>query len=189
MKKTLITITLVLLSVRVFAWTSDDDKLATNTDRSLISTHGNGTDRPSYMGMAALDLSPFIPIHGIAAVAPNIGVHTSHGAFFPKSGLYVGMALEYSGFWNILTATPHLRWHYCTKKRTAGYIGAEAGVGFLFPAFGSKTVGYTPSGGVEIGCLINFRKVSLDLGLRFCFLDVRDISGMMMMPIRIGIVF
>lgn len=51
------------------------------------------SDTPVYMGMVSLNVSPYLPLPSFSAV-PSISVHTSHGAFFPRSGVYTGVSAE-----------------------------------------------------------------------------------------------
>ena len=64
------------------------------------------------------------------------------------------------------------------------YVGAEAGVGLDYATGGGAFF----NGAVELGAVINFRKVSLDLGIRAQFLPPFTLNSFLL-PVKIGLVF
>lgn len=88
----------------------------------------------------------------------------------------------------------HSPYHFlCTRDfclqsshegRTQGYVGAEAGIGIDYAMGGSVFF----NGAVELGLVVNFQKVSLDIGLRGQFMPPYAIDCFFL-PIRIGFVF
>ena len=153
-------------------------------DRGIC--HGKSTERPHYMGMVSINLSPYIPLPVFSSV-PSASLHTSHGVYFPHIGVYTGGSAEivYSVI-GVATLSSHTRYFYPSQHegRTQGYVGAEAGIGIDYASGGSVFF----NGTVELGLVVNFQKVSLDIGLRGQFMPPYAIDCFFL-PIRIGLVF
>ena len=79
-------------------------------------------------------------------------LHTSHGAVFPKENLYAGVGLDYNWLYggNYIDVTAHGKWFYPWRGR-------------VHPASAAFVV--TPG----LGFVINFGKVSLDIGAKCRF--------------------
>lgn len=154
---------------------------ASAQDRGIC--HGKSTERPHYMGMVSVNASPYIP----SPVMPGLSLHTSHGAFFPRQSVYTGVSVEavYSVI-GVATVSSHTRWFYpaADSKNAQGYVGAEAGVGLDYATGGGAFF----NGAVELGAVINFRKVSIDLGIRAQFLPPFALNSFLL-PVKIGLVF
>ena len=166
MKRIIILLALLALPFIAFAQTDD---AASKDDRPSVA---HGSEKIKYMGSATLgiDLLGFF-------------LHTSHGAFFPKDNLYAGLSVEYSMFFieHHINIAAHGRWFYPEKKKVQGYIGVEAGVSVLLPSYinaeeptpGKDTndTYYQTNAGLHLvpslGMVINFNKVSLDIGIKY----------------------
>ena len=159
---------------------------ASASERSGGLSHGKEGLKSHYMGMARLNLSPHIPIP-LFSSAPSLSLPTSHGVYFPHIGIYTGGSAEivYSVI-GVAAVSSHTRYFYPSSHegRTQGYVGAEAGIGIDYAMGGSVFF----NGAVELGLVVNFQKVSLDIGLRGQFMPPYAIDCFFL-PIRIGFVF
>ena len=108
-------------------------------------------------------------------------LHTSHGVIFPEENLYAGGSLQYLWLYggNYIDIAAHGRWFYPKQGKVQGYIGLEAGVTVLCPGYtnpewpGGPTDYYPAEASFVItpalGLVINFKKVSLDIGAKCRF--------------------
>ena len=155
-------------------------------ERSGGLSHGKDGLKSHSMGMVSINLSPYIPLPVFSSV-PSASLHTSHGVYFPHIGVYTGGSAEivYSVI-GVATLSSHTRYFYPSQHegRTQGYVGAEAGIGIDYASGGSVFF----NGTVELGLVVNFQKVSLDIGLRGQFMPPYAIDCFFL-PIRIGLVF
>lgn len=133
--------------------------------------HDTGTegDKVKYAGNAAV----YVNYIGVA-------FSTTHGVIFPSCNIYVGGSAEYSYNWgyNYTDFAAEGRWFYPRSGKVQGYIGIEAGVSVLLPG-----VKFDNSTGHDrnilasaeffarpaLGMVVNFRKVSLDIGVKCGF--------------------
>ena len=133
--------------------------------------HGTGSegDKVKYAG----NVTAYINFIGVA-------VSTTHGVIFPSCDIYVGGNAEYSYNWGYryTNLAAEGRWFYPRKGKVQGYIGLEAGVSVLLPG-----VKFDNSTGHDrnilasaeffvrpaLGMVVNFRKVSLDIGVKCGF--------------------
>lgn len=144
-------------------------------------------DKPvHYMGMTSVNISPYIPLP-ILSTAPSISLHTSHGAYFEKSGLYTGVSAEFMcSLVPVGHVSSHSRYYYPVAQngRTRGYAGVELGVGFDWQDGGPVFF----HGAAELGFTLNLGAVDLDLGLRAQFMPPYAFDCFFL-PVRIGLVF
>lgn len=197
MKRLLISITAMTLfcflgTDAIAATPARDENMfqaGTETVTALRLLNNRSSDRTSYMGMVSLNPG-FLCINSqtMFVMLPDISLRTSHGAFFPRSGIYLGGEVEYSpSMYNVLNVDPHLRYIYCTKRRVSGYVGAEAGATMLF----DHSFGVIFNAGLEVGLMVNFSKVSLDIGVRTNVIPLIPLGNacFIRIPLHIGIVF
>ena len=152
--------------------------------RSL--SHGRNAERPHYMGMASINISPWVPIDNFSAI-PALSFHTSHGVFFPRQGIYTGASAEaVISIIGVAAVSSHTRCFFpaASSGPAQGYAGAELGLGFDYT--GWRDVFF--NGAAELGVVFNFTKVSLDLGLRAQFIPPYAQNGFFL-PVRIGLIF
>lgn len=133
--------------------------------------HGTGPegDKVKYAGNAAV----YVNYIGVA-------FSTTHGVIFPSCNIYVGGSAEYSYNWgyNYTDFAAEGRWFYPRSGKVQGYIGLEAGVsvqlpGIVFDSASGDNV-YNPGRTCffvrpALGMVVNFRKVSLDIGVKCGF--------------------
>ena len=133
--------------------------------------HGTGPegDKVKYAGNAAV----YVNYIGVA-------FSTTHGVIFPSCNIYVGGSAEYSYNWgyNYTNFAAEGRWFYPRSGKVQGYIGLEAGVsvqlpGIVFDSASGDNV-YNPGRTCffvrpALGMVVNFRKVSLDIGVKCGF--------------------
>lgn len=136
-----------------------------------------------YMGMVSVNVSPYLPFSDYYC-APSGSLHTSHGVFLEKYGLYTGISAEH--LWTLVPVfqfSAHLRYYYGKHPRVGGYAGAELGAGVNYMEGGTSF-----HGAPEVGMLIKFRKVAIDIGVRAQFI-LPEAREVMFLPFRVGIVF
>ncbi len=151
---------------------------------------GKNESNASYMGIVNVNFS-LLPYTFFNFIGTSAGIQTSHGVYFTKQKLYTGISVEYIAFPpSTFIINPHIRYYYGPAgNKTVGYIGAEAGI-MVGPYYQDamtdpeelKAVYFDCA--IEIGMLINFKNISLDLGLKPHLLGSNII-----LPLKIGIVF
>lgn len=164
MKRIIILLAILALPFIAFAQTDD---AASKDDRPSVT---RGAEEVKYMGSVngGLTLLGFY-------------LHTSHGVIFPEENLYAGGSLQYLWLYggNYIDIAAHGRWFYPKQGKVQGYIGLEAGVTVLCPGYtnpewpGGPTDYYPAEASFVItpalGLVINFKKVSLDIGAKCRF--------------------
>lgn len=164
MKRIIILLAILALPFIAFAQTDD---AASKDNRPSVT---RGAEEVKYMGSVngGLTLLGFY-------------LHTSHGVIFPEENLYAGGSLQYLWLYggNYIDIAAHGRWFYPKQGKVQGYIGLEAGVTVLCPGYtnpewpGGPTDYYPAEASFVItpalGLVINFKKVSLDIGAKCRF--------------------
>ena len=186
MKHTILILFFLLLSFTASAGVADD--------KVSPPSIAHGTEKPGYMGS----------VNGGVAFL-GMFLHTSHGVFFPSCGLYSGASVQYLWLYggNYIDIAAHGKYFFPSKKRVQGYIGLEAGVAVALPGYAHPEPGvsdYYPAKASlvvtpALGFVVNFKKVSLDIGAKCRFspdatIDLAFTGFMTPIPaLGIGLVF
>lgn len=151
------------LSIGILAAAGTTDN-GTGTNRSVA----HGAESPKYMGSVNA---------GVAFL--GLYFNTSHGVIFPESGLYAGGSLQYNFIYgtSAVDIAAHGKWYYPGEGRVQGYLGLEAGLSVLCPYYSKDAYGNSERNDAEasfvvspaLGLVINFNKVSLDIGAKVRF--------------------
>lgn len=162
-----IIILLALLALPSIALAQTDEDAAPKDDRPSV-THG--AEEVKYMGS----------VNGGLALL-GFFLHTSHGVIFPDSNLYAGGSLQYIWIYgdNCIDIAVHGKCFFSEKRRVQGYAGLEAGLSVSCPGYskpegpGGPTYYYPAEASFVItpalGLVINFKKISLDIGAKCRF--------------------
>lgn len=186
MKRIIILLALLALPFIAFAQTDD---AAPKDDRPSVT---RGAEEVKYMGS----------VNGGLALL-GFFLHTSHGVVFPDSNLYAGGSLQYIWIYgdNCIDIAVHGKCFFSEKGRVQGYAGLEAGLSVSCPGYskpeepGGPTYYYPAEASFVItpalGLVINFKKVSLDIGAK-CRFSPQFPMGNLWAPIPavgIGLIF
>ena len=173
MKKQIL-ITALLLAIPALSFAGNDKEVRPSITRNA--------DKVKYAGNVNAGIS-FIGAY----------LNTTHGVIFPKCNIYTGGSAEYSFLWgrNFINVAADGKWFYPRKGRVQGYIGLEAGVSFLLSGISFEDVGNEPypEGDTQffirpgLGMVVNFNKVSLDIGIKcgfspYAILSTRHVKEM-----------
>ena len=160
MKKLILSILLVVLSLPVFAETPEGDH--------------RDSRKSEYLGKVSI-------------VTPTIGLNTVHGAYFPSSRFFIGGSASSFLFGEVLFSniSVHPEWYFSQRRKVDWSIALDVGVGKRYNIPGTLTDNgkeyYRPGcweNGLDfnfvpsIGMAVKFsEKIALDIALRVEYHD------------------
>lgn len=108
----------------------------------------------------------------------GMSIRTSHGVIFTDCNIFLGGSLEFSGGYDgtALRLSASGKWYYPKAGKVQGFIGLDAGALYYFPGYSRSTAKpeqelmparIIPNINPALGFSVNFRKVSLEVAMRF----------------------